>query len=276
MGMIEPGPPDPYDDVNEAVVAEWKAETTPAERVKSTIRRAYEPVSAEAVGDSARTTTKTARKHLEALADDGFVTTTPGDYGATLYRRSSESLITEQANRLLSDHSAEELASRIADMRAEIQEYRATYGVDSPEELAVRLGTETLDGRDPLGGTESTDGTDPTDGTEPLDETETTDGTDPTDGTEPLDGTETTDGIDPTDGTEPLDGTETTDGTEIGEETETTGRTDADTRVDESVVTAWQTTRRNLAFATAAVAIARASEHVTGARSPPSRAVDPQ
>lgn len=79
--MTEPEPPDPYEDVNEAVKEEWRAETTPAERVKSVIRDTYSPVSAETVADDALTTTKTARKHLETLADDGFVTTSHGTHG---------------------------------------------------------------------------------------------------------------------------------------------------------------------------------------------------
>ncbi|MFC3958124.1 DUF7342 family protein [Halovivax cerinus] len=182
--------PDPYDDINEAVERDWKAETTPSERVKSVIRHTYTPTSAADIADGAQTSPKTARKHLTSLAEDGFVTTTAGAHGATLYRRSDESLITERANRLLAEQSAEELAERVTELRAQINEYRETYGVESPEELAVQLGRETLDD------------------------------------------------------------------------------TGADTRTDGSVVTEWQTTRRNVAFANAAISIAEATEHITGDRSP--------
>ena len=41
--------PDGFDDVNEAVGAEWENETTPYERVREVISRAYTPVSADAV-----------------------------------------------------------------------------------------------------------------------------------------------------------------------------------------------------------------------------------
>ncbi|MEY7852287.1 transcriptional regulator [Natrarchaeobius sp. A-rgal3] len=196
--MAEPRSPDPYDDINEAVRTEWEAETTPAERVKDVIRHTYDPVTAGAVADDAQTTTKTARKHLETLAEDGFVTTTQGKHGATLYQRSNESLITEHANRLLSERSVEELTTRVAEMQEEIHEYRETYGVDSPEELAVRLGSEALDNSDP------------------------------------------------------------------------------DARVDRSVVTEWQTTRRNLAFANAAVSIGKATDYIAGGRSNSTPAVNSQ
>lgn len=141
------------------------------------------------MADDAQTTAKTARKHLEALAEDGFVTTAQGEHGATLYRRSNESLVTERAKRLLTELSIEELTARIGEMQAEIHAYRETYGVESPEELAVRLGNETLED------------------------------------------------------------------------------SDSDTRIDQSVITEWQTTRRNLAFATAAVSIGKATVYLTGERS---------
>lgn len=196
--MVDSRSPDSYDDVNEAVRTEWVDDTTPAERVKEVIRHTYGPVGAEAVADNALTTTKTARKHLETLAEDGFVTTTPGKHGATLYRRSSESLITERANRLLSELSVEELTARVSEMQAEIHEFRAEYGVDSPEALAVRLGNEALDS------------------------------------------------------------------------------IDADARVDQSVVTEWQTTRRNLAFANAAVSIAKATDYIAGDYSDAASAINSQ
>lgn len=189
--------PDPrssasYENINEAVKDEWKAETTPAERVKDVIRSTYTPTSAETVADEALTTAKTARKHLETLADDGFVTTSHGPHGATLYQRSADSLIVERANRLRSELSADELAARVIEMRDEIQQYRTQYGVESPEDLAIKLGRETLASDDP------------------------------------------------------------------------------DTRTDRSDVTEWQTTRRNLAFANAALSIAEAIGHVTGTERPSS------
>lgn len=184
--MTEPRPPDEYEDINEAVKAEWRAETTPVERVKEVIRHTYTPTGADSVSDDALTTTKTTRKHLENLATDGFVTTSHGPHGATLYQRSAESLIVERANRLLSELSTEELTTRITEMRAKIGNYRDEYGVESPEELAIEHGNEALAG---------------------------------------------------------------------GE---------LDTRRDDTVVTEWQTTRRNLAFATTALSIAEATDYVGG------------
>ncbi len=138
--------PKSFDDVNEAVVAEWKAETTPYQRVREVISHRYTPVSAETVADTARTAPKTARKHLEGLSEEGFVTTEPGDSGGTHYRRSPESLVVEQAADILERVSIEELTDRIREMREELETYRSEYGVESPADLTVEVTTHELAG----------------------------------------------------------------------------------------------------------------------------------
>jgi len=143
--MSNQRPPEEFTDVNEAVGAEWESETTPYERIRQVIRHRYSPVSADTVADEARTAPKTARKHLNTLADEGFVETTPGEHGSTLYRRSSESLVVEQAADILAHVSTDELATRIQEMREQLTEYQAEFGVDSPEELAVTQTNQTLD-----------------------------------------------------------------------------------------------------------------------------------
>lgn len=142
MGSDEPT------DVDEAVAEEWVAETTPYERVREVIAHAYEPTSAAAVAEDARTSPKTARKHLGALANEGYVATEPGENGATLFRRSPESLVVEQAADLLERLSVDELAARVDAMRERIAELRAEHGVESPEELAVDRTNRVLSGDD--------------------------------------------------------------------------------------------------------------------------------
>lgn len=126
------------------------------------------------------------------------MTTSHGTHGATLYQRSAESLIVERANRLRSEFSTEELSARTTELQDEIRDYRTTHGVDSPEELAVKFGNETLKSDD------------------------------------------------------------------------------SDTWTDSSIVTEWQTTRRNLAFANAALSIAAAAGHIAGNDGGPTPAVSSQ
>ena len=143
--MTDPGEPEAFDDVNQTVRDEWKAETTPYERIREVISRTYTPTDAETLADEACTSPKTARKHLNTLADDGFVATGTGANGATLYRRSAESLVVEQAGDILSQVSTEDLRERIAEMREQLTDFQREYGVESPEELAIDRTNELLD-----------------------------------------------------------------------------------------------------------------------------------
>jgi DNA-binding MarR family transcriptional regulator len=125
-------------DMNEIAVEEWVAETTPFERINQTISQVYEPESATEIADKARVSSTTARKHLRTLANAGEVTTVQ-DGQTTCYRRSETAIVTEHAEALLSDQSLEDIAAGITEMKAQIEEWRAEYGVDSPEEFAREL-----------------------------------------------------------------------------------------------------------------------------------------
>ncbi|WP_311170185.1 DUF7342 family protein [Halobellus ordinarius] len=142
--MANGSPPGEFEDVNEAVEDDWESETTPYERIRSVIAHTYSPVSAAAVAEDARTAPKTARKHLNTLAAEGFLETATGDHGGTLYRRSSESLVVEQAADILEHVSTDELVTRIREMRERLDEYRSEFGVDSPEALTVDRTNQTL------------------------------------------------------------------------------------------------------------------------------------
>ncbi|SDD52838.1 Rrf2 family transcriptional regulator [Natrinema hispanicum] len=136
--------PDEFEDINEAVSEEWVSETTPYERVRHVIAHTYESVSVDAIADDARTSPKTARKHLNVLANEGFVVTATGEHGGTTYRRSPESLVVEQAADILEQVSTDELTTRIAEMRDQLNSYQSEYSVDSPEELAVEQTNQAL------------------------------------------------------------------------------------------------------------------------------------
>jgi predicted ArsR family transcriptional regulator len=136
--------PDEFEDINEAVGEEWEAETTPYERIRRVVAHRYTPASADTIAEDARTSPKTARKHLNSLAEEGFVDTAAGDHGGTLYRRSAESLVVEQAAEILENVSTDELVIRIGEMRDQLTEYQDEYGVESPEELTIEQANRTL------------------------------------------------------------------------------------------------------------------------------------
>lgn len=182
--------PSEFKNINEEVSDEWESETTTYDRIRHVIAYLYSPVSADTVAEQALTTPKTARKHLNNLAQEGFVTATTGKNGGTLYHRSKESLVVEQAADILSHISTEELIARVDEMRAQLSEYQKEYGVESPEALTIDQTNKVLS------------------------ETDT-------------------------------------------EEKE----------IDAETVRDWQTTRRNLAFANAALSIANAEQFVDGDKS---------
>jgi hypothetical protein len=62
----------------------------------------------------------------------------------TLYRRSPESLVVEQAADILKHVSTDELVTRIQEMREQLTEYRSDFDVDSPEELDVNQTNQAL------------------------------------------------------------------------------------------------------------------------------------
>ncbi|MXR19460.1 helix-turn-helix domain-containing protein [Halobacterium sp. PCN9] len=131
-------------NVNDVVEEEWVEETTPFERVYEIIRTTYNPASAGEIADRARVSATTARKHLRTLESAGEVTTSQ-DGQTTCYRRSETAIVTEHAQSLLAELSPEEIASGIADMKAQIQEWREEYGVDSPEEFARERDVDDVD-----------------------------------------------------------------------------------------------------------------------------------
>ncbi|RBI60618.1 transcriptional regulator [halophilic archaeon] len=142
--MTDNTPPTEFEDINEVISDEWESETTPYERVRHVIAHTYSPVSADTVAEDAQTSPKTARKHLNTLADEGYVSTTTGEHGGMTYQRSAESLVVEQAADILEHVSTDELVTRIAEMRDQLNNYRAEYGVDSPEEVTIEQTNQTL------------------------------------------------------------------------------------------------------------------------------------
>lgn len=126
-------------DVNERVESEWVDETTPFERVRSVTKRLYDPTPVQEIADRARTTEKTARKHLRQLAESGFVEETASpERNGTLYRRSPESLVLEQAHDMLEEMDSVALVSHISEMQAELRDYRAEADAESPEDAVLQ------------------------------------------------------------------------------------------------------------------------------------------
>jgi len=136
---------DTWDDINEQVTEEWKAETTPFERVYQVLETTREGTSAAGVADRALVSEPTARRHLKALVETGFAETEP-DGRTTLYRRNDDRVLMTRIQELREETDREELIDGIRRMKRELREYEDRYNAVSPEELARELSSEDAEG----------------------------------------------------------------------------------------------------------------------------------
>lgn len=125
-------------DVNERVTEEWKADTSPGERVRTVMKRMYDPQPVATIAERALTTETTARKHLDVLAEDGFVEAiSPPDERGTWYKRAPRSVVLERAQQILDSVDVETLSARITELRETVQEFEEQTGVESPRAAAI-------------------------------------------------------------------------------------------------------------------------------------------
>ncbi|PSP76991.1 transcriptional regulator [Halobacteriales archaeon QS_1_68_20] len=125
-------------DVNEQVKSEWKAETTARERVREVLLETTEYATAAEIADRALVSEPTARKFLNELVEDG-VGVTDREGRTTRSKRHEHRLVQDRIEELRTEHTHQELVDAIREMNERIQEFRETYGVERPEDLAVEL-----------------------------------------------------------------------------------------------------------------------------------------
>lgn len=125
-------------DINERVAEAWLEETTSRERIRTVLEETTEYATAAEIADRARTSEPTTRKYLDELVGDGIGVTTQ-DGRTTRYKRDDGRQIDDRIAELRKTTSRDELIDGIRKMKAQLQEYRETYEVESPEELALEL-----------------------------------------------------------------------------------------------------------------------------------------
>jgi DNA-binding transcriptional ArsR family regulator len=125
-------------DINDAVVEEWKQETTALERVTAVIDATAEPAYASEIAERAVVSEPTARRHLESLAEVGRIDAVSADRG-TKYRRSPSTLAMRRVAGLQRQYSKPELQDGIRDLREKLQALREKHGVNDPDDLATSL-----------------------------------------------------------------------------------------------------------------------------------------
>jgi predicted ArsR family transcriptional regulator len=125
-------------DVNERVIEEWKADTSPGERVRTVMKRTYDPQSVATIAERALTSETTARKQLDILTEDGFVeAVSPPDERGTWYKRTPRSVVLERAQQILDSVDIETLSARVTELRGTVREFEAQTGAESPRAAAI-------------------------------------------------------------------------------------------------------------------------------------------
>lgn len=140
---------DIWEDINEQVREEWKADTTPFERVYEVVEQTHEGQSAAEIAERALVSEPTARRHSKALVNTGFAET-EADGRTTLYKRNSDRVLMSRIRELREEADRDELLDGIRRMKGEIRRYEDRYDVVSPEELAQKLDADETDGWDDL------------------------------------------------------------------------------------------------------------------------------
>ena len=132
-------PTEPWEgDVNEAVIKEWKQDTTAFDRITTVIDATAEPAFAREIAERAAVAEPTARRHLKSLAEVGRVTAVSAD-GGTKYKRSPSTLAMRRISGLHATYSKAELQDAIADLREKLAALRDEYAVSDADDLATEL-----------------------------------------------------------------------------------------------------------------------------------------
>ena len=125
-------------DINEQVKKEWKATTTGRERVKEILTETTEYTKTSDIAKQALVSEPTTRKYLTELVEEG-IGSAHQDGRTTLYKRNDGHRINNRIEELRRTHSHRDLIAGIQEMNETLQEFRETYDVENPEDLAIEL-----------------------------------------------------------------------------------------------------------------------------------------
>ena len=113
-------PTDSWENINDHVKDEWKAETTPFERIYEVIEQTHDGQSAADVAERALVSEPTARRHCKALVNTGFAETEPAGR-TTRYKRNADRVLMSRIRELRANTDRDELVAGIKRMKTEIR-----------------------------------------------------------------------------------------------------------------------------------------------------------
>lgn len=116
----------------------WRESLSAEARVRAVALTVGEPRTANWIAEEASVAHGTARKYLTQLVEDRqLVADRAGD--RTTYRPDPVGQYLREVRDLYEEHSAGELAERLAEMTEQLRSWREEYGVETPNELRASL-----------------------------------------------------------------------------------------------------------------------------------------
>lgn len=116
-------------------------------RLRETAMTLREPRNAAEISDAAALAPNTARKYLDQLVEAGVLETVSVGR-ETRYAPDRRRQYLDQLRELTETQSKDALASELAAIRDDIDEWRQTYDVDTPDELRASVGDDSTDAAD--------------------------------------------------------------------------------------------------------------------------------
>jgi len=127
----------------------WTDGLSARERVREIATTLTEPRSVEWVREEARVSAwQTTKDELEMLVKFGQLHAVDGDNGNTKYAPNYQLRYFSEVTELINTHTREELREEIAEIQAEIDEWKTTFEVESRDELESALIDDGLDSAD--------------------------------------------------------------------------------------------------------------------------------
>jgi DNA-binding transcriptional ArsR family regulator len=114
----------------------WQEGSDTFSRVYDAILGVTSPTAYTDIAEQADCSPNTAKKHLDRLAEMGVVRARRESRPAT-YERNAGYLEWQDANRIATNLSVEEIVDRVADLEAQRSEYEEQFGTTDPDTVSV-------------------------------------------------------------------------------------------------------------------------------------------
>ncbi len=120
---------------------ETTEQATTIARIRAVAMTAREPKNAGEIADSAGVARNTAEKYLSQLVETNTLTTIQQGR-ETCYYPDPVTQYFDQIRDLVETHQKDDLTAELAAIRDDIEEWKESYEVDSPDELRASVGDE--------------------------------------------------------------------------------------------------------------------------------------